>query len=348
MRVYIPTGNAISLKVVSYTLSKVLQKAGMIPFVSGHFYPEYVLKKRADAVIFNYPADPVYARSYVGNYVTFKRFYGDKMMFYTTVEGRPRRVEVLAPMWNYVEFIANSNYTKRKLEEAGLKVEAVVPHGIDFEKVRAAKQKIPILKQRLEKMIGDKVSFCYVGSTHKRKNVVGLMNAVEILNLRENNDFVVLLLTETVETPKNVYKVAEMGSRPYDEVLAFIGACDFFVTPTQGEGFGLPVLEAMAMGKIALHCAFEPLTEFSDPRVNITWDYDRIETFELEGVNRGGLTFELHHFLPDKIADAMEEAIALKRDEPDEYKARCKQNEKIAKRFDAKKTYKYFVDRLKR
>ena len=187
MRVYIPTGNAISLKVVSYTLSKVLQKAGMIPFVSEQFYPEYVLKRRADAVIFNYPADPVYARGYVGHYVTFKNFYGDKMMFYTTVEGRPRRVELLAPMWNYVEFIANSNYTKRKLEEAGLKVEAIVHHGIDFDKVRAAKEKIPILRERIERYVGDKVSFCYVGSTHRRKNLHGLMNAVDILNRRGNN-----------------------------------------------------------------------------------------------------------------------------------------------------------------
>lgn len=347
MKVYIPTGKAVSLKVVANTIGKVLARNQIIPIVVENFCPHFVLSNKIDGVIFNYPADPVWARGYAGYYLMFKSRFGDKLMFYTTIEGRPRPIEVREPIWKYIEFIANSNYTARKLLEAGLRVRDVVHHGIDFEEVRRAKIISSELRQRAEQMAGDKVKFGYVGSTHIRKNIKGLMEAVDILNNEGIDDFVLLMITENVETPPNVYKVADMGTKSHEQVLAFMDACDFIIFPTMCEGFGLPVLEAMAVGKIALHGWFEPLSEFSDRDTNITWDYVEIEDYEPMGPNRGGVIFEFHKFPPKFIASAMKEAIDLYRNNKDEYEDKCIKNKELAKRYDANITYKYFVDRLK-
>jgi len=344
MKIYIPTGKAVSLKNVSNTIAKTLARHNIIGIVSETFSPQLIMRKKVDGVLFNYPADPVFCREYIGYYVTFKPMFQDKMLFYTTIEGRPRRIEVSSPIFQYVEFIANSNYTATKLRESGLKVKAVVYHGIDFEAVEYAKRMAKMLRKRNEKMVGDKVIFGYVGSTHKRKNLDGLMKAVEILNEKGVKDFVLEVITESIETPPNVYKVADMGTKSYEEVLAFIGSVDFLIFPTMCEGFGLPVLEGMAMGKIVLHANIPPLNEFSDINNNITWEYDYVEDYEPKSISSGGLIFELHRFQPEKIVEAMMEAIDMYRNRRDEYEIRCQSNIEKAKRYDSNITYKYFVD----
>lgn len=348
MKIYIPTGKAISLKNVSNTIAKVLSRNGIIGLVSEQFQPRLLINRRVDGILFNYPADPVFSREYVSYYATFKSMFLDKMLFYTTIEGKPKRTEILAPVFSYVDFVANSQYTRRKLEESGLNVIATVPHGVDFDDINYAKRYAKSLRERNKKLSNGKVIFGYVGSTHIRKNVNGLIQAVQILNQKGIKDFVLEMITERVITPPNVYKVADMGTKSYMDVLAFIGSVDFLIFPTMSEGFGLPVLEGMAMGKIVLHANIPPLNEFSDPTNNLTWEYDEIEEYEPQEISAGGIIFELHKFKPEKIADAMLEAIDMFRNRKDEYEMRCEKNIEIAKRYDANITYKYFVDYFKK
>jgi len=343
-KVYIPTGNAVSLKNVAYTISNVFAKNRIISFVTEQFYPDYITKKMVDGVLFFYPCDPIFASSYVGYYVTFKSIMKDKILFYTTIEGKPKPVCIRNPVWKYVEFIANSKYTYEKLSQSGLIVTDIIPHGIDFSKIEYAKRIAQELRERRKKLVGDKVVFGYVGSTHVRKNVNGLVEAVKILNEKGYKNFVVNYISKHIDTPENMYKVAEMGKKQYEEILGFIGSCDFFITPTQSEGFCLPVLEAMAMEKIALHCDMPPINEYSNPDINITWTWDKIEDYTPEGVGMGGIIFEMHRFKPEKIAKAMEKAIDLYINNRDEYLARCRENYKIAKQYDANKIYHKFVE----
>lgn len=347
-RILISTGEAISLKNVSNTIATVLSRHGFAPVVINQIYPNMIRKGDIAGIIYNYPADPVFASSYIGYYLMFQNRYGDKQIFYTTIEGRPARTELLYPMWRYIRFVANSEFTRKMLSESGLMVDAVVPHGIDFSMVEEAKRMSIQLRKRREMLAGDKVVFGYVGSNHPRKNVDALLQAVKYLNEQGEKDFIVNVISEKIETPPNVYKVSDMGKRSYLDVLAFIASCDFLVFPTMSEGFGLPVLEAMAVGKIALHCWFPPLSEFSSRETNITWDYDHTEYWRPTGPNRGGIEFILHKYPVESLVEAMREAISLYRENREEYEDRCARNIELARKYDAEKTYSYFVQRLKR
>jgi len=88
-RCLISTGDALSLKAISGDIGKVLAKAGIAPVITTQFYPNFLLYKAVDSVIFFYPADPVFSLSYVGYYTTFKGVFKGPMLFYTTIEGRP-------------------------------------------------------------------------------------------------------------------------------------------------------------------------------------------------------------------------------------------------------------------
>jgi len=341
MKVAIVTGDAPSLKVVSETIAYVLRKKGDLPIVLTQFYPDMVLNKNVDAIIFNYPADPTFCRSYAGYYATYKTFFTN-MHFYTTIEGKPHRQSITAPMWRYVDFIANSRYTATKLIEAGLKVRDIVPHGLNFEAVESAKTLVPEMRKRVENVAKDKVTFLYVGSTHPRKNLDGLVQAVQILRNKGRDDFIVLAVTKDAQLTDGMMKWGEFGKLSYTEVLALMGAVDFFITPTKSEGFCLPVLEAMAMEKVCLHGNFAPLNEFSDPSANITWPSFGTVDFLPEEPGSGAIMFELNQFEPSSIAEAMETAIDMKKNSPKEYEDRCKKNGKIAKKYDAMKVYSYF------
>lgn len=342
-KIYIPTGKAVSLLNVSHTIGKVLAKNGLAPIITTQFYPKIIGNPSVVGVLFNYPMDPVFCRIYAGYYVTYKKAFGDRMLFYTTVEGKLWRFSLLSPFWKYVTFIANSEYTRKKLVEAELKVEAVVPHGIDFDDIEQAKLMSGELRTRREKMVGKRVVFGYVGSKHIRKNVEGLLEAVQQLNEEFKNEFILNLVCEPVETPENVYMVSRFGTLSYIQTLAFIHSCDFLVFPTLCEGFGLPLLEAMALGRIVLHCWFEPLSEISSRETNITWDYENIEEHRV----KGGIIFELHKYRTEKLVKAMAQAIDLYINNRDEYEARCRENEEIAKKYDANRVYQFFVERLR-
>ena len=349
-RCLISTGDALSLKAISSDIGKVLAKNGIAPIITTQFFPNFITQKTVDAVIFFYPADPIFSASYVGYYVTFKSVFSGPMLFYTTIEGRPYSSTNLPVMFRYVNFIANSLYTKRKLEEAGLKVEALVPHGIIPEDIQTAIEVSKDLRKKEEETLKDKVIFGYMGTTHIRKNLQGLIDAVKILNEKGRKDFAVLLLTYPdqvdLQGVENIYIVGDIRTKNRIQVLSYLASLDFVIHPARSEGFGMPVLEGMAVGKVVLHGDFPPLNEFSS-QYNITWKAPYYEDLDMTGeVGKGGLIFEMWYFTPEQIASAMEEAIDLKKNSPNEYEERCEKNREHAMKYNAYDLYSYFVKRM--
>jgi glycosyltransferase involved in cell wall biosynthesis len=340
------TGNATSLQNVSEDIRYVAAQLGYRALVNTQIYPDLVYKRRVDAVIFVYPLDPVYAVDKAMYFYEFRNILNDNAVWYTTVEGRPAPWEVRTPVWRYVEVYANSKFTEEKLREAGIQVVDTVPHGVRRDKVERALK----LKNQYEKKIrseyGDRVVFACVSHNHPRKNLEGLEKAVALLNEKHKDDFAVLLISDAMPEVENMYFVTDMGKLSHEEVLAFMAACDYLVFPTMAEGFGLPVLEANAVGTPALHCDMPPLNEFSDPSANITWDFEAIEFVNLDIAKGGGIEFELHKFQPSAIAEAMELAIDLKKNKPDEYEERRAKARESVEPFDAEILYRKFFDNL--
>jgi glycosyltransferase involved in cell wall biosynthesis len=338
-RVAIFMGKAPSLKSVAEDLALVASEYNLTPLVFTDIYPQVVYSGKVQAVIFFYPMDPVHAIDKATYYYDFSKMLQGAAVWYTTVEGEILREHVNDPVWRYVEFIANSQYTREKLQRRGLNVIVTIPHGVHRSVVERAKKLAPALRKRVEEELKGTVTFLVVSGAHRRKNLDGLAKAMDILTQRQVFDYTVLGIVEGKPPHEAMYKIADFGSKPRYEVLAAMAAVDYVLMPTQGEGFGLPLIEANAMGTPVLHGLFPPLSEFTDTEANITWQAQEIEYIPPDPVRGGGIMFELHKFPPEAIADAIIEAIDIRKNYPSKYEDMRAKALENARQYDSSRLY---------
>ncbi|HWE50862.1 MAG TPA: glycosyltransferase family 1 protein [Bryobacteraceae bacterium] len=128
----------------------------------------------------------------------------------------------------------------------------------------------PMGRERAQKAVRDRLGFdapfvFSVGDLQPRKNQCGLITAFARLltNHPQLRHHLVLSGKETWYAPKVLEAARNSGfaSRihftgfvPDQELLELYNACDCFVFPSFYEGFGLPILEAMACGR-AVACS---------------------------------------------------------------------------------------------
>jgi len=350
-RVVIVSSKSVSLKQVSTDIMKVLERNGFISHFMEYFSPNLRTVENLHGLIFFYPLDPISAMSYGMWYKMLKPKFGDRVVFYTTIEGRINPVIVNWAVWKGVELIANSKYTFKKLSEAGFNVVDIIYHGVDFEEVKEAESVKNKLRQKLEKDFPDRVYFSVVASSHKRKGWDSLIPAIQKINEKYKDKVAFFIVTtqdmyQRLNIP-NVYIVSEMGKRNHIDILGFLGAVDFHIQPSYSEGFGLPLLEAMAMGTPCLHCWFEPLSEISDKDGNIYWHYEEVKVLDSSQLKGVAIDYELHWYPPETLVEAIEMAIDIKLNHKSQYEDMKEKVREKAKEFDINKVYRYFVEKLK-
>jgi len=339
MRILIITSKAVSLTNVARDIAYVAQKLGHVPRLTRIMPLTTEVSRVADAVIFVYPASPLFCTSYFAKFREYRVHAGVPCVFYTTLEGRLTTYLVKTWMRRDLEFVANSNYTAHWLREAGLQVLGVVHHGIVREQVEVAKKMVHVARKNLEKVHGDKVIFGALAFWHKRKGLDYLAKAIKVLS-EKRKDFVVHLVTNSqtmkyIGSIEGLYVDTVFGTRSREEILAFLGALDWLIIPSLAEGFCLPLLEANAMGTPAIHCLYQPLTEISDVDANIPFPYDEVV---LEDLGEG-FDYEMHRYDPKILAKAMEEAIEIRLHDERDYRQRCERVRRVLDRFDAEKLY---------
>jgi len=258
---------------------------------------------------------------------------------YVTIEGIPQTPTHVHPNLQRIPLIAVSEFVADCLRKARLNVIDVVHHAVDIDLCVKLRKKAEMVRKRLKEEFKDRVIFLYVGRNDPRKALVKLAIAVRELS-QNRSDFVVLLKTEAsarkiFDGVPNVKFVESFGSTSLADNLALIGACDYLVFPSVCEGFGLPVLEANAMGKPVVHCWFPPLSEFSSEEFNFVFNYDDIELVKC------GLAqyWIFHDYDPLWLSDTMNFAIDVYRNSPEEYREYCEKAFEHAKNWDYRKIY---------
>jgi glycosyltransferase involved in cell wall biosynthesis len=93
----------------------------------------------------------------------------------------------------------------------------------------------------------------FVGSLEPRKNLLGLLKAWEEINERHPNISLVIAGTSghvfrKLSNPASRDQVQWIGYVPETDLPTLYAGADLFILPSFDEGFGLPVLEAMACG----------------------------------------------------------------------------------------------------
>lgn len=157
------------------------------------------------------------------------------------------------------EIWANTQFVKQEYVDSGVDPEKIViiPLGIDPEKFHPKIKPLPLQTKK-------KFKFLFLGGTIYRKGPDLLLNSY--LNTFTAADDVCLVIKDfgntswyagqtherLIRAAQQIPQAAEIlyldQEMSDEEIAALYTACDCFVAPYRGEGFGLPVLEAMASG----------------------------------------------------------------------------------------------------
>jgi glycosyltransferase involved in cell wall biosynthesis len=108
----------------------------------------------------------------------------------------------------------------------------------------------------LEKYSLRKPFILFVGSFHPRKNLLTLIDAFEEIASDYPHDLVIVgnpiwennTIAKRISSSRLFKRIKWIGYVPQTELPLFYNAADIFVYPSKYEGFGLPVLEALACG----------------------------------------------------------------------------------------------------
>ncbi len=338
MRLAVISSRAVSLMNVARDIAYVAKKRGVTPILLDYAVNPYDLHRMANHAIIVMAANPLMGRSWFLLSRDMNKI-GITSYVYTTVEGRLPRIFVKDWMRREVVFIANSRYTRERLEEVGLTVLDTVPHGVNHDDLRQAMAYRRMARRKIEEKLGKGVVFGIVASGHPRKGLDRFVDVVRLVTeASDDARFYIISTPGTIgfyAQEKHVFVDTSFGKRSRTETLGYIAAFDFLVHPALAEGFGLPVLEAMALGVPVIHIAYEPLTEFSDPDANIWVPYSSI-VYDSFGE---GIEYELHLYEPKEMAEAILQAVDIARSKREEYEERKAKAMEKAREYDVMKHY---------
>jgi len=270
------------------------------------------------------------------------RTHGVRALFYATIEGKPWGLWAREWIKRDLEFVACSQYVKRKLAEAGVKVIAVVPHGIRVEEYSLAQSLGRILRHKLGFTDEDFV-VGYVAADYARK---GHPLFAEVCKIVARKDKTVKFVVATKDDGlvaysgcENVLALDWFGKAPRSDIIALYGACDLYAQPSLAEGFGLPVLEALASGKPVIHPDYEPLSEITDVNTSFRVPVKAVIDYRDTSPTMGGIMYEHHMYDPSEFADILLQAKEEVTKRRDELARLCRRR---AETFEAEKVYARF------
>jgi glycosyltransferase involved in cell wall biosynthesis/intein/homing endonuclease len=174
---------------------------------------------------------------------------GMRYVWYATVEGRVRRTGHEDWVFRELEYVAVSRYVARKLGEAGARVRAIVHHGVDTQEAFVQAHLGPAVRRGLGLSEKD-FAVGYLAGAYARKGH-DLFAAVikEVAQRDPTIKFFVVTAPQALENyagAPNTQVLTNFGQKPREWVWGFYHALDLYAHPALAEGFGLPVLEAMA------------------------------------------------------------------------------------------------------
>jgi len=347
VKVLVQTGKAVSLNEVARQIAYVIERRGYVVVLNRNI-PQFISYNNLfHAVVFVYPVAPAWTIQWFYHYYKAKRELHGNVIYYTTVDGIPKKLSI--PQWVYreVEFIANSQYSKRNLEKAGLKVLDVIPHGYLEVELSVASQLCERYRKLIQSNFRDRIIFGFVGDFNFRKGIENMLKAIEILSSKRK-DFHVLLVTRKeilkyIEKIPNISLTSDFGVRSHVEIMAFYMSIDYLLLPSKCEGFGLPLLEANAVKTPAIITNIPPFREYADLKNNIVIDVKNVKLYD----NQDGLLYELYDYDVNELVNAMENAIEIRKKYPSQYdEMKVKVYEKV-KNMKSEILYDKLINHLK-
>jgi len=243
--------------------------------------------------------------------------------------------------------VVPSQFCRDAMARSGLYVSKVIPHGVDPGDFEFEEQpKYERLKWLRTSHPGKKIFFSNLNPIH-RKGFFHLAEALEILERKRPHDWVFILHTgraKALHMAPKLEKISNLviedayNQLPYRQITLKTLSCDLFVFPSLLEGFGLPVLEAMA--------AKRPIIMADAPAHNELLDHKSAWMIPVTDVKQEkweapGCYALLHNYSPELLATAMEYAL----DHPAEAQEKAEQAFERSKRYHYLDVYEPLVKR---
>jgi len=354
MRVVFSVMSAISIINQAKLIEKLLKELGHEVLYKNTWSVYDLRNKDNDAFLWFSLGIPPFIDGVIFPYLHNRDHIGKPMAVYVTAEGVPTVAARVCTNLPKIELIANSQHTKELLEKAGLKVIDWVHHAIDYKFmqsiVKETQEGRNRFKQILDKKFPGKCKIIYFARDDPRKRLDKLANAMKLLKAANLPDYVLILHTDPSAQAKfkeilkdgKAAMITTYGSLPFEEAMKLVAACDYAIFPTSAEGFGLPLLEANALGLPVIHPWIPPLSEFSSKDYNFVFDYlfTRLVSY------RAAQEWLFYEYDEADLAEMMAYAIDVyhnKREEYQEYRQKALEN---SRNWDYRKIYPKLLKHL--
>jgi glycosyltransferase involved in cell wall biosynthesis len=312
-------------------IAKIALKMGISVKVYRNVISVTDLKIRRQSGIIVQRVDPVAATAYM-LFLRNCAKYGVPCVFYATVEG-PLDVKHVYAWMMEGRYVAVSNYVKEKLEESGIPVEDVIHFGVDMEEVEYARRNIHLGEKYILDSGIDPSKYVVVTTNASSLPSRGLWwlakTAKEVTKMNDEIKFLVVTDERGLEhfsSLDNVVVRPDFGKLDKTLELAVIGASHIYVMPSLAEGFGLSILESMALGVPVIHADLPPTREFS-----AGWRVPVVDVvkFVQKRPYHSGIIYEHHLYRVSDFAKTVVEVAELVRN-----------NDEVIKQYRQKATEK--------
>lgn len=183
-------------------------------------------------------------------------FFTDSTL-HSPVKSRFFRTWTIAALRRASFCVAPSFATSRELTRivprAGQRI-VVIPHGVEPERFHPPSAR-EVELARAATGVGNTPYIAFLGALEPRKNVPALIEGfARAMATRSDPPALVLAgqpgwdrqIEKALAAVPHRLRVIRAGYLPFETLAGFLGGAEFVAYPSLGEGFGLPVLEAMA------------------------------------------------------------------------------------------------------
>jgi glycosyltransferase involved in cell wall biosynthesis len=333
---------------VARHIAKVATEMGITAKIYRGVVSTADLKMRNQSGIIVQRVDPVTSLSYILLCRNCAK-YGVPCVFYGSVEGLLDVKHVYAWMLEG-RYIAVSNYVREKLEESGIPVEDVIRHGVDVEEIKHVRENIHLGEKYILDAGIDPSKYIVVTTIAHSLPSKGLWWLAKVAREVAKIDIGVKFLVVTDESGLDYFaNLDNATARPdfggLDAILelAIIGASHIYAVPSLAEGFGLTILEAMALGVPVVHADLSPTREFS-----VGWRVPVVDVvkFVQKRPHHTGVIYEHHLYRVEDFAKTVVEVAEMVRNNDETVKRYKQRAVEKATELDIRNVYTRLIKKV--